>query len=327
MELKCIPEVFQQLLSEGCIEETDIKKTQDGFWIGYRSIADILARKEIFDFPDPDGIRLLSSNFFDDWFIYAVADGERYTYSLLKMREQEHDTESGAPADADAPGVTISFIAFSCDVLLGCLQAPTDENRRKLSREINRVVAYGGQRHHKVLKRYFSDPSSDGSYLAAALYMKHIASFAKEGALELPQAYRQTLQQSLSFKTSAKYTRLPRFLDMVNEKAGRQICDRENLYIKDCARPDKYECAAILATHTGNTSLYSFAAEVEFHARFLCAPEKIKVPFFGRSVYSSAIRADMSVDDNEFQGTAPFHKEGSKIVKRQYALHKNQNWD
>ena len=327
MEQKSIPQVFRQLISEGCLEENDILKTQDGFWMAYRSAADLLARKEIFDFPDPDGIRLLCSSFFDDWFLYAVADGGDHTYSLLKLREQEHDAETGAPADGDAPGVTISFIVFSCEILLDCLRVPTDENRRKLSREINRVVAYGGQRHHKALKRYFVDPRSDGAYLVASLYVKHIASFAKEGVLELPQAFRQTLQRSLSFKNSAKYARLPWFLAAVNEEAGHEVCDGENLYIKDLAHLDRYECAAILATHTGNTSLYSFAAEVEYHARFLCAPAKIKVPFFGRSVYSSAIRADMSIDDNEFQGTAPFHKAGSKIVKRQYALHKDQSWD
>lgn len=327
MELKSIPESFRQLILEGCLEETDILKTQDGFWMAYRSVSDILARKEIFDFPDPDGICFPCSSFFDDWFVYAVVDGTGHTYSLLKLREQEHDAETGAPADGDAPGVTISFVAFSCEILLDCLHIPTDENRKKLNREINRVVAYGGQRHHKALKRYFVDPRSDGSYLVAALYRKHVASFAKEGVLELPQAFKQTLQRSLSCKTSAKYARLPRFLAAISEEAGREICDEKNLYVKDGAHLDQYECAAILATHTGNTSLYSFAAEVEYHARFLCAPAKIKVPFFGRSVYSSAIRADMTIDDNEFQGTAPFHKAGSKIVKRQYALHKKQNWD
>lgn len=327
MEQKSIPQVFQQLISEGCLEESDILKTQDGFWMAYRSAADLLARKEIFDFPDPDGIRLSCSSFFDDWFIYAVADGTGHTYSLLKLREQEHDAETGAPADGDAPGVTISFVAFFCKVLLECLQIPTDENRKKLSREINRVVAYGGQRHHKALKRYFANPRSDGAYLVAALYSRHIASFAKDGVLELPLAFRQTLQRSLSFKNSAKHMRLPQFLTAVNEKAGYELCDGENLHIKDRNHPDEYECAAILATHTGNTSLYSFAAEVEYHARFLCAPAKIKVPFFGRSVYSSAIRADMSVDDQEFQGAAPFYRSGSMIVKRQYALHKHQSWD
>ena len=94
--------------------------------------------------------------------------------------------------------------------------------------------------------------------------------------------------------------------------------------VKNKEKPNEYEAAAILATHTGNTSLYSFAAEVEYHARFLIFLSKIKIPFFGRSIYDSAIRADMSVGDAEFQGSAPFYRAASRIVKRQYKLHLNK---
>ena len=315
------PKAFCWLKTEGCIEETDIKKTQDGFWLVDRSIADILARKEIFDFPDKDSVRIPCDRFYDDWFLYAVPDGDDHIYSLLKLREQEHDTEDGAPADGDTPGVTISFISFGCEILFECLRMSTNQNRRKLDVEINRVVAYGGQKHHKALKQYFVDPHSHGAYLVARLYGKHIAAFAENGMLELPLAYQQTVQRSISFKNSARLARLPRFIASVNEKAGRIVCDEKYLYIKDREHPDEDECAAILATHTGNTSPYSFAAEVEYHARYLVKIAKIKLPFFGRSVYSSAIRADMTIGDNEFQGAAPFCQEGSKILKRQKTLH------
>ena len=50
-----------------------------------------------------------------------------------------------------------------------------------------------------------------------------------------------------------------------------------------------------------------------------------KIPFFGRYIYDSAIRADMTVQDSESQGTAPFNKETSEIVKRQYGLHHKSN--
>ena len=81
------------------------------------------------------------------------------------------------------------------------------------------------------------------------------------------------------------------------------------------------EALAILATHTGNTSFYSFAAEIEFHARFLTPWAKIKIPFFRKSIYDSAIHADMTIGDAEFEGTLPFYQSNSKIVKRQYKLH------
>ena len=317
------PYIFQHLLSDMNIENSDIAGTADGFFMVHKSIADILSSKGIFDFPDSSGERLACSKFFDDWFLYAVPNGDDYTYSLLKLREQEHDAEDGSAADGDTPGVTISFISFKSERLLDCLADPTDENRKKLNTEINRVVAYRGQRHHEALKAYFKNPRAQGSYLVADTYVKTIASYADDGYLSVPAFYKEIVQQSISYKTSGKLARLPRFIEALNQAAGHVVCDNENIYLENQEEPTGYEALAILATHTGNTSVYSFAAEVEYHARFLTPLAKIKIPFFGRSIYDSAIRADMTVGDTEFEGPAPFYKETSKIVKRQYALHQD----
>ena len=321
MVTKSVPDLFLQLQADGCIASADVLNTDDGFFMVYKSLAGILSEKEILDFPDSAGEKLLCERFFDDWFLYAVPGESDFTYGLLKLREQEHDAEDGGPADGDTPGVTISFISFDCKVLLDCLADPTDENRGKLNREINRVVARRGQRHHKALKKYFKNPQSKGAYLVARIYTKHIAAFAAAGRLALPEQYKSILQQSISYKKSAKFARLPSFIAALNREAGRVICDSEYIYIHDPKNLCDHEAAAILATHTGNTSLYSFAAEVEYHARFLTPLAKIKIPFFGRSIYDSAIRADMTVGDTEFEGPAPFYQSDSKIVKRQYALH------
>ena len=316
--------IFSSLLNEGFIKPGDILKTEDGFHLVYKSIADILALKGIVDFPDSEGARLLTSRFFDDWFLYAVTEDSRCTYGLLKLREQEFDAEDGLPADGDTPGVTVSFIAFDLDILLNCLSVPSDENRIKLDGEINRVVCRRGQRHHSALKKYFSSPKSEGAYLVAELYPRHIASFARDGALDVPEHYKEIVQQSISYKFSPKAARLPRFIASLNEKAQRTVCDNEKIYIEDSKNLSEYEKAAILATHTANTSVYSFAAELEYHAKFLMPILRIKLPFFGKSIYESAIRADMTIDDGEFEGPAPFHRHDSKIVKRQIALHGNK---
>lgn len=316
-----MPKIFRRLQSEGILNKTEVLQTQDGFWLAYRSLADILSEKGIFDFPDSEGERLLCSNFFDDWFLYAVPDDSDYVYSLLKLREQEHDAEDGSPADGDTPGVTISFVPFACEVLMNCLADPADENRTKLDKEINRVVAYRGQRHHRALKRYFMVPASEGAYLVADTYVKHIAAYADGLRLPVPAQYKEIVQQSISYKSSAKLARLPRFIAALNQKVGYTLCDNENIYIKSKETLSEYEAAAILATHTGNTSVCSFAAEVEYHAKFLTDLAKLKLPFFGRSIYDSAIRADMTICDTEFEGPAPFYQPESKIVKRQYALH------
>ena len=314
-----IPPVFRQLQAEGCLKETDILNTQDGFFLAYKSLSDLLAQKTVLDFLDSEGRRLPCDRFFDDWFLYAVPGENGCIYSLLKLREQEHDLRGDRPADGDTPGVTVCFISFDCRVFLDCLCDPSDENRQKLNAEINRVVARGGQRHHDALKRYFVNPESDGAYLVASVYTKHIAAFAEHGYLAVPDHYMEIAE-----KNSVKFARLPRFIEQLNQEAGRVICDNEKLYIRDPADPDPFECAAILATHTGNTSVYSFAAEVEFHARFLIPVMRFKIPLIGKSLYASAIRADMSIGDAEFQGPAPFYRPDSRIVRRQCRFH-NQN--
>ena len=318
---KNTPSIFKCLLSNMCIKERDILKTLDGFYMVNKSISNVLATKGILDFPDSSGEMLACSKFFDDWFIYAVPNDNDYTYSLLKLREQEHDSEDGSAADGDTPGVTISFISFEIERLLDCLLKPSHENTRKLNTEINRVVAHKGQRHHKALKKYFKNPRSKGAYLVANRYVKTIALYASEGRLEVPVVYKEIVQQSISYKNSAKLARLPQFIEALNKEAGCIICDNEKIYIKNKDELTQYEALAILATHTGNTSIYSFAAEVEYHAKFLTPLAKIKIPFFGRSIYDSAIRADMTVGDTEFEGPAPFYKDDSKIVKRQHELH------
>lgn len=318
---RSIPHIFKRLLAEGCMDESELFKTSDGFFVGYKSVADLLSAKDILDFPDPAGERLACKNFYDDWFLYAVPEGSGYTYSLLKLREQEHDAEEEAPADGDTPGVTVSFISFDGELLLGCLAEPSDENRRKLNAEINRVVAYKGQRHHPALKRYFEDPRSRGAYLTARLYVRKIASMAEDGCVAVPEYYKELVRLSRSYKNSGKFARLPQFIAGLNQEVGRIICDDERIYLGNPEEPTEEEAAAILATHTGNTSAFSFAAEVEYHARFLTPLAKIKLPFFGRSIYDSAVRADMTVHDTEFEGPAPFYRADSKIVRRQTALH------
>ena len=322
MYIEKLPGSFVRLIEAKCINQSDITHTEDGFFFVNKSISDILAEKGIFDFPDSMGEILPCNRFFDDWFLYAVPDISEYTYSLLKLREQEHDAEEGSPADGDTPGVTISFIALTMEILFKCLTDPTAQNRQALNAEINRVVAHKGQRHHKALKRYFVKPASLGAYLVASLYTKHIASFAKSGLLDVPEYYKEIVQRSVSYKNRIKFTRLPRFIALLNQQAGYTVCDNSKLYIRNLENPDIYASAAILATHTGNTSLYSFAAEVEYHARFLTPLAKVKIPFFGKSIYDSAIRADMTVGDTEFEGPAPFYRSDSRIVKRQYQHHK-----
>lgn len=318
------PKAFLCLEELGCIKASDVISSNDGFFIINKSISDILANKGIFKFIDSDGELLNCDKFFDDWYVYAVSCNNSYTYSLFKMREQEHDAAcSEIAADGDSPGVTISFISFKIEALIECLKEPNNINLSVINKEINKVVSYSGQTHSKALKGYFINPSALGAYLVASLYVNYIASLATDGGIELPVHYKKIVQQSRSYKNVYKFSRLPDYVDTLNKKTQFKLCNDEKIFIKDANNISDIEGGVILATHTGNCSIHSFAAEVEYHARFLTAFAKIKIPFFSKSIYNSAVRADMTIDDNEFEGPAPFYKHNSHIVKRQIKLHKN----
>ena len=169
----------------------------------------------------------------------------------------------------------------------------------------------------------FKNPHSEGAYLVADMYVKKMASYVENGYLMVPEFYKEVVKQRILHKNSSKLARLPRFIESLNEKACDMVCDHEKIFIKNKGSLSKYECLAILATHTGNISVCSFAAEVEYHARFLTPLAKIKIPIWGRTIYDSAIRADMTVGDMEYKGPTSFYREDSKIVKRQRELHKN----
>ena len=312
-----LPEFFGELINLGCIDESKIFSTSDGFCAVVVSIADILACRGITTVPGREGNLLECRLFFDDWYLYAVSNSAGYTYSLFKMREQEFDAKLGRNADGDIPGVTISFIALQTNVLLDCLQDPNPQNRKLLNEEINRVVAFAGQRHSEELKQYFIRTEAQGAYLIAKLYTEYIASLAENGELQVPERY------ASDYKKQGTGGRVPRFIEENNRAAGKVVCDHRKIYIGDPLCLTEQERLAILATHAGNTSFYSFAAEVQFHTKFLTWWARIPLPIVGRSPYASAIRADMSIGDAEFTGPTPYYRANSRIVSRQRNCHKD----
>jgi len=312
-----IPAFFKWLDDQNMIRKDPIISSNDGFFMITESISSILISEGIETFPDREDRILECRNYFDDWFLFAVPSREDYVYGLLKMREQEHDLERGIQADGDTPGVTISFIAFDTGVFKSCLENPTAENRKKMGMEINRVVAYPKQNHHPAMKEYFIRPQAEAPYLVADTYVKHIAAFSSAGTLNVPKTYKEIY---LKRSTSAKYARIPDFLEQNNREANNVVCDHEKIYIQNVTQLSRYEKLAILATHTGNVSYHSFAAEIRYHAMFLTKLMKIRLPLAG-SPYASAVRADMSIGDKEFQGPTPYYDLSSSSVHEQMKYH------
>ena len=315
------PDFFRELTAAGSLTADAIFRTADGFCAAAVSLADILTGRGIVTVPDSQDQALACDRFFDDWYLYAVPGADGPVYSLFKMREQEHDAENGALADGDTPGVTVSFIAFDTAVLHRCLTAPDYANRKAVNREINRVVAHRGQRHHAALKAYFLRPEAEGAYLIAELYVRFLAGLAQDHALPVPEAYAAQYRAGRAAGASRKAERLPRFLDENNAAAGYTVCDHAMIRIRDAAHLSVHEKYALLATHTADTSFHAFAAEVRFHARFLTWYARIPIPFLGKSVYASAIRADLTIDETELEGPTPYHNPRSRWIRQQERCH------
>ena len=303
MDFQTIPPRFRELGLSGV-------HTNDGFWMAEKPLADLLLEKNIRTFPNDQGEERECALFFDDWHLYAVPDGAGWVYSLVKLREQEFDAAQGRIGDGDTPGVTVSFIDFRAEVFQRCLAEPTPDNRRAMNREINRVVSVRGQGHHPALKAYFEKCEAQGPYLIAWEYVRKIAALAENGRVPLPEILRKKPDR-----------RIADFLASLNRRAGRTVADGTDIYLRRGQALSDCEVLAILAAYTADLSLPAFAAEVQFHARFLTPLAKIPIPGLGRSVYDSAIRADLTIDDGEVEGPTPYHRENSLWVRRQAQAH------
>lgn len=315
-----VPLLFTELNAIGCLSEDAVWHTSDGFWAVTKSISDILAERGVTAFLNDRNQERRCSLFYDDWYLYAVPSDCGYVYSLYKMREQEHDAENGFIADGDTPGVTVSFIAFCEGLLRNCLNDPSSDNRRTLSQEIERVVSKRHQHHHEALKAYFIRPQAQGSYLIAELYVSFLAGLAENGCLPLPNRC-----ASLCRASSRKKGRLARFLSANNKAAGYPVCDGEAIHLRDPRHLTPFEKNALLASHAADTSFHSFAAEVRFHACFLHPLARLPLPFLGRSLYDSAIRADMTIGENAAESLAPFHNPRSRWVRLQRKYHSGRD--
>lgn len=114
MDKRTVPKFFLQLLSEGCIQKIDILQTQDGFWMICKSLSDILSEKDIFDFSNSDGERLLCSRFYDDWFLYADTIVKLY-YAGDSVEDIKRAQEYARKAFVMGIPTAIPFDIVKCD--------------------------------------------------------------------------------------------------------------------------------------------------------------------------------------------------------------------
>ncbi len=335
-----VPKLFEELVESGKISSIDIKCTDDGFFMCEKSLSYILNNAGISALLNNEDKRFLCNNFYDDWYLYSIYNGSTEVYSLLKMREQEY--ENSSDYDYDDPGVTVCFVSLNTNIFLDCLYNDSNTNKKALYNEIQRVVQQTGQTHNTVLQQYFNNPASVASYNIAELYIQHIADSANGTQINLPNIYLDMLEdiavyerliEQLEGRTDSgsqisvmqaraqieELSRVPNFIESINQSAGYTVCDDKKITIQSpccLSSPEKY---AILATHTGNVSLNSFAAEVKYHAYAL-------ETWYGNwnllNAYERAIRADMAIGEETQSGIIDqYYDLNSAIVQEQILYH------
>lgn len=292
--------------------DTNWKTTEDGFAMYTVPMADILAGMGI----RHTGLSSLNPrdvySYYDDWYLYRVSR-DRTVYSLLKMREQEHDYVPGY-ADMDDPGVTISFVAFDPALLMALWDCPDEAAMAAFVKAFRRTTEFLNEAFDPQLQQYFADESAKAPYLVANAYIDKLLTMASNGCVAFPEKMAQAPERVL------------RGLEMLNAQAGRAICDFKARCIRigDVAASTREERICLLATHTGNLSLNSFAAEVKFHADALVSWQN-KIPIWGKSQwYASALRADMQLEEEEWLRKtwfSPYYSDDDQMVRRQAEIH------
>ena len=194
--------------------------------------------------------------------------GGGYLYAVPTRGGYEYGVFTVSDQETLRPGVVISF-------------APIDEKTMLPSAPSS-----------KAIKAYFRRSQSQGAYLIAGIYIAYIA---QERHIQLPWYYEMYRKGEL--------WRIGRFVEINNEDAIHAVCDQQTIYIRDLENVSGFEKLAILATHTGCTSFYSFAAGACYHAR----------------AFSKDTAATLSIA----APVQPYHSADSKWVKAQKKYHKD----
>ena len=337
------PDMFENFINTNNITADNLDLTDDGLFLTTTPISTILLNNGINYLPDGDTSPLDVNKYYDDWYVYAVKDGSNVKYGLYKMREEENDQnpdgDDTTDADADDPGVTISFVAFDGDLLAGCcLYYEMDEKKYELYQALTKSIGPDEYFHSDILAGYFADASSDGAYLIAEKAINFFANCFSGNVIIAPQnltdmfvEYEALLDDPNPDEDDLEWCRrVPEALDLINTNAKIDSGNNELEIFREVSYPsgtyytitvqDKnnltiHEQHAILACFTGDVTFNSFAAEVEFHAE---CTENIA----SNIAYGSAIRADMAIGETYMRGFAePYYELDSEIVQGQVAAH------
>lgn len=323
------------LINKGYVTHSDIASTDDGFYMLTKSLADILNNANITTLKEnSSGTASRNvSDYYDDWYIYAVESSGGYSYGMLKMREPESDGKDG-----DDTGITVSFVNLNYSKLLTLLNSNTTANSYNFLQNLEAVTGPGSVDYDETIANYFAQVESKAAYLIAEQFIQFIVDeTCVNGVINAPSNYVDIrneiaeIDQLLDniwldsdtrlilLNQKSDLERIPNAIVANNNEAGYSIYNTTNntISISNTSNLTIYEKYAILATHTGNVTFNSFAAEVQFHADAL---DDWLANF--SQYYEAALRADMAIGEEYESGLFDeYYDLNSDIVQAQIAEH------
>lgn len=323
------------LIDKGYVAHSDIESTDDGFYMLTKSLADVLNSANITTLKE-NSSGTVSRNvrdYYDDWYIYAVESSGGYSYGMLKMREPENDGKDG-----DDTGVTVSFVNLNYSKLLTLLNSNTTTNSYSFLQNLEAVTGPGSVDYDDTISNYFAQVESKAAYLIAEQFIEfivdktcvngviyapanYVALFTEIAEIDelLDNIWLDSNTRLMLINQKFDLERIPNAVAANNSAAGYSVYNTNNntINIANTNNLTIYEKYAILATHTGNVTFNSFAAEVQFHADALY---DWKANF--SDYYEAALRADMAVGEEYESGLFDeYYDLDSDIVQAQISEH------
>ena len=197
------------------------------------------------------------------------------------------------------PKIGLPFIELDDTIF----QDYSEANAKFTDEELNRVSTCDDKNYpNEIIIEYFCDASSEGLYLIPELYIKQVIE-------------REVVDEHLDIYSNGKTYNICQYAmdtllyykvgngteDIYDELNNQLIIDTDNLTLaqKQC----------ILSVRTNNPNFNSVAAEIVYHARIANGlkldkdfkpfdPTGFLIEIIIQGMYRSAIKADLSVDDN-----------------------------
>ena len=267
------PDDFKTLFGDSKLYNDEFVSTDDGFYMMTVPISTLCSRYNISISNTITGDSVANTS---DIFLYRIVNGVSSANGVVILKTENTSSSK----------VSISFIAFDYSKLTDCITLNTPTNVQALENELGRVLTSSNSAS-TTLSDYFSEVSSDASYLIAETYIEKIVERTfVNNSLTLSAEVTTALANTTNNK---KY----------NMKAALDVYDTGSVYTVisnngtdlgkiTVANVDSLSYNAkniILMSHTGNTSFHAFAAEVKYHA------DRVNYPFVG----DNARIADMSI--------------------------------